>query len=235
MAEDLNIWVRERLEAESEEGFRDFSAKLLPGVDNLMGVRIPKLRKMAKEISKKDWRNYLIYTIDDSFEETMMQGLVIGCAAMGLSERLSWIERFVPKIDNWSVCDSFCISLKSVREDLSGVWTFLEKYIASEQEYDIRFAVVMYLFHFVREDYLERIFERFEQARAEAYYAQMAIAWALATCYASYPEQTLKFLQKESLDVFTHNKALAKICESLTTAPGDKKRIRQWKRAEEAR
>lgn len=43
------------------------------------------------------------------FEERMLQGMVIGAVkGISIEERLDWVAWFVPKINNWSVCDSFC-------------------------------------------------------------------------------------------------------------------------------
>ena len=42
--------IRKELEIIAEENYRIFAAKLIPNIDNLLGVRLPKLRKIAKKI-----------------------------------------------------------------------------------------------------------------------------------------------------------------------------------------
>ena len=49
-----------------------------PGTSNILGVRLPILRKLAKKIIRGDWRAYLASAQDQSFEEIMLQGMVIG-------------------------------------------------------------------------------------------------------------------------------------------------------------
>lgn len=104
--------VRKRIEELSEPSYQQFSARLIPNVkaERIRGVRLPHLRKLAKEIVKGDWRAYLEEKseVEKTFEETMLRGLVIGYAKMEWKERHRWICDFLPQIDNWSVCDSFC-------------------------------------------------------------------------------------------------------------------------------
>lgn len=97
-----NEWVIEQIRIHSEEKFRTFTMRLMPGVENVYGVRLPVLRKLAKTIIKDDWRSYLDSASDESYEEIMLQGMVIGCAPMELSELFARIDRFVVKIDNWT-------------------------------------------------------------------------------------------------------------------------------------
>lgn len=117
--------IKERLNELAEEEYRVFSTRLLPGVDNILGVRLPLLRKISKQLTKSDWREYLRTAQDDSFEEIMFQGMVIGCASYHADERLLDIKNFVPKIINWSVCDSFCVELKFTKDNAEEVWGFL--------------------------------------------------------------------------------------------------------------
>ena len=90
-----------------------FTAALMPGVENVLGIRLPVLRKIARQIAAGDWRTYLAEAEDFYFEERMLQGLVIGCARCTPAEKLEHVARFVPKIDNWAVCDCFCWRLKA--------------------------------------------------------------------------------------------------------------------------
>ena len=95
-----------------EPEYQKFSAALIPNITNVLGVRLPALRKIAKQLASGDWRTYLETAEDEYFEEVMLQAMVIGHVQADLDELLKAIETFVPKIDNWSVCDSFCAGLK---------------------------------------------------------------------------------------------------------------------------
>lgn len=105
--------LREQLLEMADPGYRDFHAALVPGVGNIIGIRLPLLRGIARQIARGDWRTFL--AADDLlyYEERMLQGLVIGYAKCTPGEKLEHVARFVPKIDNWAVCDCFCWRLKA--------------------------------------------------------------------------------------------------------------------------
>jgi Predicted DNA alkylation repair enzyme len=214
----------------ADEEYRKFTSSLIPNVDNILGVRLPELRKLAKNIAKGDWRTYLAQADNRYFEETMLQGLVIGYAKTDIEERLRYVADFVPRIDNWSVCDSFCTGLKFTKNHRSLMWDFLQPYLSSDKEYEIRFGVVMLLLYFVEDEYIERVLQWMDRIRHEGYYVKMAVAWAISVCYVKYPEPTMAFLKNNTLDDFTYNKALQKIIESLRVDSGTKHVLRSMKR-----
>lgn len=224
--------VRKRLESLAEPDFRTFTAKLTPNVskEKILGVRLPKLRIIAKEIAKADWRTYLLEASDDTFEETMLQGMVIGYAKQELSELFTWIAWFVPKIDNWPVCDSFCAGLKAAKRYQEEFWKFLLPYFNSRNAYEIRFAVVMLLDYYTDREHIEKGLELLDGIRHEDYYVKMAVAWAVSIYYIKLPEETMRFLKQNHLDDFTYNKALQKITESMKVPKEEKQLIRSMKR-----
>jgi len=226
----VNPSIRKQLMEMADEEYRKFSSSLIPNVDNILGVRLPELRKLAKNIAKGDWRTYLAQADNRYFEETMLQGLVIGYAKTDIEERLRYVADFVPRIDNWSVCDSFCTGLKFTKNHRSLMWDFLQPYLSSDKEYEIRFGVVMLLLYFVEDEYIERVLQWMDRIRHEGYYVKMAVAWAISVCYVKYPEPTMAFLKNNTLDDFTYNKALQKIIESLRVDSETKHVLRSMKR-----
>ena len=79
--------IRRRLEELAEPGYRDFNCKLLPGVEDMLGVRTPALRRLAREIAKGDWRGYVdqVRTAwqqgETCHEERLLWGMVVGAGA----------------------------------------------------------------------------------------------------------------------------------------------------------
>jgi len=221
--------IRNQLLDLVDSEYQVFAAKLIPNIHNVMGVRLPELRKMAKKIARGDWESYLAQAEDEWFEEVMLQGMVIGYVQADLDEVLRLVAAFVPKIDNWSVCDSFCSGLKIAVPHKQKVWDFLDFYLQSDKEYDIRFAVVMMLNYYVEADYLHAVLERLDRVRHEGYYVKMAVAWAVSICYVKLPEPTMAYLQNNTLDKETFNKALQKITESYRVDQETKRIIRSMK------
>ena len=219
--------IRQRLEALADPAYRAFQQTLLPGVDDLLGVRLPELRRLARSIAKDDWRGYLAAAPSDCFEERMLQGMVIGCAKADCAELLAYTAAFVPRIDNWSVCDSFCSSLKLPRQYPREVWDFLQPYLAAEQTYPLRFGVVMLLQYYLDDAHLERALSLLDAAWTGSHYTQMAVAWAVSLCFVRFPTRTMQYLTREqTLDPETYRRALQKIVESRAVEDDWKQQIR---------
>lgn len=227
---ELYAQVQERLLTLAEPGYRVFAASLMPGTENVLGVRIPALRGIAKELARGDWQAYFAQNEDRWFEETMLQGLTVGYLRADIEEVLAEAARFIPKITNWSLCDSFCAGLKITKSHRERVWAFIQDYVNSECPYDVRFAVVIMLWYFVDETYTPEILRLLEQIRSDDYYVKMAVAWAISICYVNFPDTTQSILTGGGLDDFTHNKALQKICESRRPSAGEKARLRTLRR-----
>ena len=222
--------VRNEIFARIDPDYKTFIMTLIPNKTNILGVRLPHLRQIAKTIAKGDWRTYLNDASDDYFEEVMLQGIVIGYVKTDIRERLNLIEAFVPKIDNWSVCDSFCASLKSTKQHRDVVWKFLQQYFSSNKEFELRFAIVMLIHYYIEETYIQRVIDILDRIQHDGYYVKMAVAWALSICFVKFPEWTMNYLKNNSLDDFTYNKALQKIIESDRIDNETKETIRQMKR-----
>ena len=125
-----NEALRRALEAAAEPEYRVFSQKLLPPGTPLLGVRLPVIRKLARAQATGDWQAYLDTAWDDSFEERMAQGMTLGLARASLAEKTPYILRFLPKIDNWSLCDSFCASLKAAKSESEETLALIDRCIA---------------------------------------------------------------------------------------------------------
>ena len=76
-----------------------------------------------------------------------------------------------------------------------------------DREFEVRFAVVMSMCHFMNEEYLPRIFFRFDaldfgkiQSEYQSpYYVRMGVAWCLATALAKFPDETRAYLRHSRL------------------------------------
>lgn len=222
--------IRERLIGLADEHYRQFHSKLVPGTNNILGVRLPHLRKLAQELAKSDWQTYIATAQDDYNEEIMLQGLVIGYVKGDISEILSYVANFVPKINNWGICDSFCNSLKITKKHKLLIWEFLQPYLLSREEFQLRFGIIMLLSFYIEDEYINRVLILLDGVKHEGYYVKMAVAWTISICFIKFPKKTLSYLQKNTLDDFTYNKSLQKITESLRVSQESKTMIRTMKR-----
>lgn len=226
--------IRARLAEMAEPAFRDFSSALIPGCGEMLGVRLPALRRFAKELAESGGHPGLPLPAGACFEETMLLGMVIGAAKMPLAERLQATADFIPLIDNWSACDSFCAGMKAAGKEQAAFFQFLTPYLESKKCYEVRFGLVMLLDWFLNEEYIDRALEKFAAFCHPDYYAQMAAAWAISIAYIKFPQKTLPLLMENSLDDFTHNKAIQKIRESRRVPAADKEQLLALKRKKAA-
>lgn len=186
---------------------------------------------MAKEIAKRDdWRIFVEATDTKFYEEAMLQGMVIGRSKTALDEQMKHVERFVPRIDNWAVCDIFCGELKTaVKKGKETVWQFIQPYLKSTQEFELRFGIVM-LLHYIDEGHIDLLLKYADSFCHDAYYARMAMAWMISICFVKFPEKTMEYLKHSKLDNWTYNKSLQKTIESLRVDKRTKDVLRSMKR-----
>ena len=220
---------RERLVAMSDPAYRQFNAS--PRAISRASARSLGRRRPSMSVtpgSSEAWRDLLRDGDIRYFEERMLRGLVIGYVRCPLEERLALVRGFVPTIDNWAVCDTFCRRLRS--DEREPVWRMIQPLFESPREFEARFAAVTALGNFVDAEHLDRLFERLEAVRCEAYYARMGVAWAVSVCYVKFPERTEAWLDRCRLDDWTFNRSLQKITESWRVDDAAKRRIRARKR-----
>lgn len=216
----------------AEPEYQKFSASLLPSIDSgkILGVRLPRLRKLAKQILKQDWESYLLHVGDSTFEEVMLHGMVIGYLNIPIESIFPYIEQYIYKIDNWSLCDSFCSGLKITKKEPDKMWDFLQSYLLDQKEYFIRFGIVMLIFYYIKEAYIDRIFKTLNRVQKDAYYVKMAVAWALSICYVKYPDQTYSYLEDTKMEACIRNKTFQKIRESKQINKDRKQKVMELKK-----
>lgn len=222
--------IIKKLQDLSDEKYKKFHSALCPNVDNIIGVRIPLLRKIAKDISKEKPQDFL-KTIDDRYYETvMLYGLVIGYMDSPLKEKMRYLDIFVPKIDNWAICDCCTATFKFTNKNQEEMFEYIQKYLNSNREFELRFAIIMMMDYYLTDKYIDSVFENINQIHNDGYYVKMGVAWLISVAFVKYEEKTREFLKNNDLDDFTYNKALQKIIESNRVEKNVKDEIRMMKR-----
>ncbi len=219
--------LRSCLEGMAEGKYKEFSESLVPGVENMLGIRLPQLRKLAKKLAKEDWKEYLSWNDFAYFEEIMLQGMILGYVKAPAGEILEAAGQFIPRINNWSVNDSFCTTFQCASKNPMQVWDFLMQYKDSHKEFEVRVVAVMLMVHFLIPEYIEKTLEVLGALDTEEYYASMAAAWAFATAWAKFPQGTKAYLQEHPIDRETYKRMLQKCIESRRITEADKKWMRE--------
>ena len=213
----------------------------------VLGLHSPEMKQIAKQLSSKGGE--VIHAFEATpnnelcYEETVVWGFLINLVKCPLAERLAMLEHYVPVLDNWAVCDSYCAHAKwMARADMETLWEFLQRWFDSDREFEVRFAVVVAMCYFLNDEWLERVFQRIDNLDidriksdyktvkgkpkvaqqgtvqgAEPYYVRMGIAWLLASALAKFPERTRAFVNASHLPADIIKLYIRKARESFKT------------------
>lgn len=196
------------------------------------GISIPELKKFARKIAQEDYKELLENNKFESIDMKLLHAFVLGYAEDDIKILLQYFERFVPYVDNWAVNDSLCQGFKIARKYPEIVWEYLVQYHDTDKEFESRIVSVMLLSHYLTDEYITKVTAVLDKLNADKYYAQMGIAWAIATIMGKYPDICLSYLQSKKchLNKSTYNKSLQKIRESLRVSKEIKDIVKQMKR-----
>ena len=229
----------------------------------VMGLHSPEIKAVAKRLSREGGEVVMpdgvhricangaevirafeaVPSENLCYEETVIWGYLINLEKCSLDERLAMLGRYVPVLDNWAACDSYCAHAKwMARADKAALWAFLERWFDSKREFEVRFAVVVAMCYFLGEEWLDKVFERINRLDfgrikskyksvkgkpkvaqqgtvqgAEPYYVRMGVAWLLATALAKFPDATRAFVRSSNLPADVVKLYIHKASESLRT------------------
>ncbi len=218
--------IREELFKRQDIRYRDFQGGLIPGKDNsiMIGVRTPELRKLAKELSKReDISEFLNDLPHEYFDENQLHAFIIS-GIKDYDKCMEELEKFLPYVDNWATCDQ--MSPKVFKKHKDELLTKVRKWIGADRTYTVRFAMGMLMQHFLDEDFDMEYPEMVATVRSEEYYINMMIAWYFATALAKQYDAALPFIEERRLDVWTHNKTIQKAIESYRVSDEHKAYLR---------
>ena len=212
----------EYLKSIQDEKYKEFHSSLvLDSKYEMIGIRLPIIRKIASDISKGDLEGFLKYSKDKYYEEIMIQGLVI--SKIKDEEKFEkYFENHIKKIDNWALCDTFCNSIKIVRKYEDKYFKKAIELCLSEKEFISRIGIVMILSNFVNEKNIADIFNILNKIESDKFYINMAEAWLVCELYIKFPKETLKFIKNNHLNKFTQNKSISKINDSYRVSKEEK-------------
>ena len=209
--------------------YRDFQAKLIPSAsaDKMIGVRTPVLRKLAKDLAKREEIGGFLDDLPHRyFDENQLHAFIIS-QLKDYEQCMDEVIRFLPYIDNWATCDQ--LSPKIFRKHRPKLIDQIRKWIISDRTYTIRFGIGMLMEHFLDEDYDPAYPEMVACIRSDEYYVNMMIAWYFATALAKRYDSILPFIKNRRLDPWTHNKTIQKARESYRISPEQKEYLKALK------
>lgn len=210
--------------------YKQFHSKLIMN-DNLIGVRTPELKRIAKIFARSNYEEFFKENRHELYEENLVHGLILGYLKLEFEELKPLVDDFIPYIDNWAVCDMTVANLKVYKKNKTKdiVFNEIKNYINNDNPWINRFGYILLLEYFIEEKYIDEIFELCQNYK-DHYYVKMGIAWLISMCYIKFKGRTFTFLKKHKLDIWTHNKSIQKIIESNRVSIEDKNMLRGLKR-----
>ena len=212
-----------------DKGYRDFQSKLIPTipVETIIGVRIPVIRKLAKEYGKDpESVEFLKQLPHTYYDENILHALLVA-EIKDYEVCVKEVERFLPYVDNWAVCDIF--SPKVFRKNKDKLIDKIREWTASGHPYTCRFGMGMLMTHFLDEDFRVEYLEIPAAVHSEEYYVNMMIAWFYATALAKQWDVAVGYIEKKCLDPWTHNKTIQKARESYRITREQKEYLKTLK------
>ena len=221
--------IQERLFELQDEKYRDFQAKLIPTADpaSVIGVRTPALRKLAKELSKKDDIDAFLEELPHGyFDENQLHAFILS-GMKDYGKCMSGVCSFLPFVDNWATCDQMSPTVfKKKRQELL---PYIREWMRSDRTYTVRFGIGMLMQHYLDEDFDPSYPEMVAGIKSEEYYISMMVAWYFATALAKQYDTILPFIEEKRLDSQTHNRAIQKAVESYRITPEQKAYLKTLK------
>ena len=223
--QDYNKFI-EYLFSLKDDEYKKFNQKIVK-TDNIIGIRLPILKNIAKIIAKNDYLSFIKNNKHQYSEEIMLHGLVITYLKIDFNESIKLFDEYIKYIDSWATCDSVVMNYKIVSKNLDICLIKIKEYLKSDKPFIKRVGIVL-LFYYLNDDYIDEVLKLINSIKSDDYYVKMANAWLISICLVKYYDKTVKFLKSCQLDDWTYNKALQKAIESYRIK--DKEILRKMKK-----
>ena len=211
------------LASQAESKYADFHSSLTPTKYKILGVRVPILRKLAKQY-QGDFDDILSFP-NEYYEVVFIKLTLISC--LPYEEFIRHLDYAVSLMDNWALCDSF--KAKCIKAHKNDFLPILENIFNDGREFYQRYVLVVLLSEYMDKNYLSVIEDYIKRANTVPYYVHMAVAWLVAEILVKYYEYGITIFGKSILKPNTHNKAIQKAIESYRLTENQKEYLKSLK------
>lgn len=213
-----------------EPEYGDFQANIVPNIprEKIIGIRIPVLRQLAKELKGKPEVKVFFNTLPHEYYEENILHIILIEDIKDYDECLGEVEKFLPYMDCWAVTDDKIpkVFSKNRVELIENVY----RWVQSDATYTCRYGLHMLMSQYLDEDFDPKYLELAAGVKSEEYYVNMMNAWYFATALAKQWDSAIPYIENNRLDVWTHNKTIQKSIESFRVSDEHKAYLRTLKR-----
>lgn len=207
--------------------YKEFNSRLINTKLEIIGIRVPMLRIIAKKILKTDVEKFFSLVNNKYYEEVFLEGIVL---ANGSEEKLDkYLMNFISKIDNWGICDSFCSSLKIINKKQGKYWIYFTGLIDPSKEFQSRVSLIILMNYYLNDNYIDRVLKIVSSIKTDYYYINMAISWLLSVAIINYKDKVIGLLKEKSLGKFVQNKTISKISDSFIVDKKTKDLVKKFR------
>ena len=209
----------------SDIKYKEFHSNIANTKLEIIGIRTPLLKDIAKKISKSNIEKYFKLVNNKYYEEVMIYGLVLSNS--------NYLDKyfidFIDRIDNWAICDSFVSNLKIINKKQGKYWIYINSLIDTNNEFRTRVSIVTMLNYYLNDNYIDRVLNIISNIKTEYYYVNMAISWLLSVAIIKYPDKVIELFKLNKLSKFVQNKAISKIQDSYRLNKSIKNKIKKYR------
>lgn len=227
----MNQDIDRKLRTLAESDYKAFNEKIISTGYEVLGVRMPALKKLAREIvAKPDVQAYLDQAEYTTYEHILLYGLVIGSLKKpSLETVFRYLDPLIGRFDNWAHVDTIISSVKIFQKHSDEVLTHYLPLKNHEGEFTKRTFVIVLMDYFMNETHIDTALQQMTEVPQGQYYVDMAMAWALSMGLVKYYDKTLPLLEQHAFSKFVHNKAIQKARESFRISPEIKEHLHAMK------
>ena len=207
--------------------YREFHSKLTDTKYEIIGIRVPIMKKIAKEICKTDIEKFFSVVSNNYYEEIFIEGIVLSSSSEKVLDK--YLVNFIKKIDNWAICDSFCSNLKIISKKMGKYWMYFTGLIDLEKEFQTRVSIVIMMNYYLSDNYIDRVLYIVSNINSDKYYINMAISWLLSAAIIKYENKVLELLETKKLSKFVQNKTISKINDSYRVSEEVKRIVKNYR------
>lgn len=221
-----------RLTAMSEPSYAKFTEDLKASQRPILGVRMPRLTTLAKELARTEGLAFL----DDFFlypsscyEEVILAYKLFGLIKLDIQGNTHYLGKLLAYNDSWASNDCLCSSFTEPKHNRKEYWPLIKGYLDSSNPWDIRFATIALMTNYLTDEYTPEVLELLKAVQSEHYYVNMGLAWAFATAVAKHRDEAIAYLEKGILAEKVRKKAIQKCVESYRVSADDKDLLRSMR------
>ena len=210
-----------------DEKYKNFHSKIVDTKYEIIGVRVPIMKNIAKLISKTNTEEYFKYVKNKYYEEVFIFGIVLSKTSEDILDK--YLLKYIEKIDNWALCDSFVSSLKVINKKAGKYWIYFTNLIDLKKEFQTRVSIIVMMDYYLNDNYIDRVLKIVSSMKSDYYYINMAISWLLSVAIINYHDKVIDLLKSNKLSSFVQNKTISKIQDSYRIERRIKEEVKQYK------